>query len=759
MSAPAREKSVIPWPQLALLVAACAVGVYLLLPDERGAAENLVRDGKWTEARTALDRVSPRQRAADPVGFHRLELRLARATLPPGDGPAVTAFWTHAVGLWRRHGFASALWAETAPVAALLPDAAAAWAAVADALPHLAPADRTTLLDTLQRAALAQNRPALAAELFALRHPAADRTPDQTRELVRLWTLASAPAQALAALGEAPPADLAATRISLLRQLNRSAAALTLRLAELEPADPARLDAAAVAELVALATESAQPAAAVPVLERFVRAHPADAASARLLRDTLVAANRAADALAPARSLAALVPAAPEDLRALGRIAEWAGLPAAAYDAWLQLALAAGDLPAVDRLIALNPGLFRDTDLVRALERVVPVPGAPAYTLRLARLEVALGRYDAARRYFENYLAVVPGDHAAMAEFGHLLSDLNRYADAERWLRAAAAAAGPAAPPALALELAELLVLQGRHAEALAAFADLVRTAPSTETIDAYLRLAESLGRYEDMTGALRARLARAAAPEPRDYLLLAYAHEASGDAAHRRAVLEEALGRLPASDDIRLQLAQAFSAEKNFIRAQAVLSPHNRLRDEPAATALYLELMRLNNDTPAERRFLQLPLPAATAADETVRERIAVAREAHRDYAEAERLWRALLAERPDDLDRAGALVRVLLLRGHTREAHALLAPLLRRPTPALLKFAADIATAAGRHRDAERYQLAYLAALPAAASSDWSALGDIRLSRGDRTGAKRAYAESLRRLHTQLGPVGGAR
>ncbi len=756
MNAARPDKSVIPWPQLALLLAACAAGVYLLLPDDRAAVENLIRDGKWTEARAALDRISPSRRGADPVGFQRLDLRIARATLPRSDGPAAAAFWQRAVEIWRQNGCAAELWTEISPVVALLPDAAAAWSAVAASAVRLDPADRHALLDTLQRAALAQNRPALAAELFALRYPAAERTAAQTAELVRLWTLASAPDRALAALGESPPADLSSTRIGLLRQLNRSADALELRLAELGPIAPERLEKAAVAELVALAAESGRPAAAVPVLERFVQAHPADAAGLRLLRDTLVAANRAVDALAPARQVAAQTPADAADLRAVGRIAEWAGLPADAFDAWLRLALATGDLPAVDRLIALNPGLYRDTDLLRALERVVPVAGAPDYTLRLARLEVVLGRYAAAGRFFESYLAAVPGDPAVMAEFGRLLADLNRYADAERWLRAAAAA--PNADPALPRALADLLIFQGRHLEALDAFARLVATAPSTESIDAYLRLAESLGRYEDMTRALRARLARNQEPEARDYLLLAYAYEASGDTPRRRAVLEEALLRLPAADDIRLALANALSEEKNFVRAQAVLAPHRHLRDEPAATSLFLELMRLNNDTAAERRFLQAPLPPATADDETVRERIAVAREALRDYAGAERLWRGLLAERPDDPDRAAALVRVLLLRGQSREAHALLAPLLLRPTPAILKLAADIATAAGQHRDAERYQLAYLAAVPAAAYSDWSALGDIRLSRGDRTGAKRAYAEALRRLHAGLGSPGGA-
>ncbi|MSU49651.1 MAG: hypothetical protein EXS37_11300 [Opitutus sp.] len=98
-----------------------------------------------------------------------------------------------------------------------------------------------------------------------------------------------------------------------------------------------------------------------------------------------------------------------------------------------------------------------------------------------------------------------------------------------------------------------------------------------------------------------------------------------------------------------------------------------------------------------------------------------------------------------------------MLLLRGHTAEARALLAPLLLKPTPPILRLAAEIARAAGDRAAAEKYQMAYLNSLRTAPALDWSALGDIRLSRGDRTGAKRAYAEALRRMQSQFAPKGG--
>jgi Tfp pilus assembly protein PilF len=233
---------------------------------------------------------------------------------------------------------------------------------------------------------------------------------------------------------------------------------------------------------------------------------------------------------------------------------------------------------------------------------------------------------------------------------------------------------------------------------------------------------------------------------------MLAYAYELAANPGARRAALQESLQLMPNNDELRLQLASTLAEERKYADAQTVLAAHHRLHEDPIAAALYLELMRLNNDTAAERRFLAVPLTGALALDENVREHCAAAYEAGRDFPAAERLRRELLAERPEDPVRVADLARVLLLRGRVREATALLEPLLRRPTPDTLRLAAEVALAAGRVRDAEKYQLAYLQAVRTAASSEWSALGDIRLSSGNRSGARSAYAEALRRLQTQV-------
>jgi predicted Zn-dependent protease len=772
MSALRRQKAILPWWQLALVVGAASVGVWLLLPDHLALIDNLLRDGKPKEARRLLETLTPAERARQPDHFRLLAVRTARLELPAVGAPtravSVTRFWSESTTAWRESAYSGEIASEFTPLIPHLADLTAAFDQIAADLPKAATAQRTRLTGEFQRAALAANQPALAAAAFALAHPLPARASAESLELARLWQLSGRSADALAALGDAPDAALVTRRIALLRSLNRNREALALLRAHVETAPPSL---PVAEELAAVALAAGEPAGAAPYLSRYLAAHPGDLSVHRRLRDLFVAAGQPAAALASARQAVALGSRQPADVRDLARIYEFTTQPALAFDTWLELALSApprppstansdaltaGHLTALDRLVALNPGLYRDADLARALAKLAPIPGRPDYLLLLARLDVSLGRFDEARFAFERYLAAVPTDADALVDFAHLNRELYLFAEAEPLLRRAAALRP--SDPALGREVAELLVAQNRHLDALAAYRQLLPTAPSEEILGPYIRLAESLGRYDDFTRGLRLRIDLSPTPSARDFLLLAYGYELTDDDVRRQAALDEGLRRSTDSDDLRLQLAFVLSAERKYAAAQAALTPHTGRHSHAPAATLYLELLRLNNDTAAERRYLAQPLAPALVHDESIVDHLARAHEALRNYAEAERLWRELTALRPTEFVYTAGLARVLLLRRRAAEAQQLLAPFLREPTPAILKLAAEIATAAGDHRSAEKYQLAYLDAVRTAPAADWGALGDMRLSRGDRTGAKRAYSESLRRLLAQLAKTGGS-
>lgn len=744
-----RPKPIIPWWQLGLLLFACAVGIWFLLPDDPGLLEDLIRDGNTKDARRVLAKMPPAARERESRRLRVIELRLARLELKSDDPVAFTRFWSQAIGTWRTSQFSTEVFLEFIPVVPRLPDPAAAWRQIVPAMADAPEVQRQRLATDFTRAALAANQPADAARIFAAVHPTGQRTPEESLELARLWQLGGDTTEALTALGESTSPVILTRRIELLRALNRNREALALLRQHVATAPGGIPDDALADELATVALAAGLPGDAAMLLQSHAEQHPRDVAAQRRLRDLLVSSGKSTEALAPALRAVQAGSRRPADLRALAQIMEYAGQGADAFDVWLELAFQ-GDLPAIDRLVALNPGVYRDEDLRRALEKVVPVPGHADYTLKLAQLEVAVGRYADGQRYYEQYLVAMPKDVGAVMELADLHRELYRFSEAARWLHYAV----ELSPDDVSLrrQVADNLVLQNRHTDALDYYAKLAPQAPVEEVLQPYIVLAEALGRYDHLIRALRLRIDHAPKPAARDYLLIAYAYELSDDPEGREAVLAEGRRRLAQDDDLKLQLALAQSAAKNYRAAQADLASHTGLHANSTAATLYLELMRLNNDHAAERAYLAQPLAPALLHDEAVLEHIGRAHEALEDYAEAERIWRRLYEIRPTDFNRAASLARVLMTTGRAEEAGQLLAPFLRQPTPAVLRLSAEIASIAGDYRNAEAYQLAFLERNRDAGPTDWGALGDIRIARGDREGAKRAYAEALRRLHGQI-------
>ncbi len=755
MSALPRMKPIVPWWQLATLLVACAVGVYWLLPDDPAHLENLVSDGKPREARRVLARISAAERARDPLRFQLLEIRLARLELPPpGDDPrpraeALERLALRAAAGWRDSKFDPELHRELLATLPQLTRIDGTWRTLAPILRHAPDAQRAPIVARLTQGALAQSDPALAAEIFALGADPATRSETEALELARLWQMAGRPADALSALGELKSDPILRQRLALLRALNRNREALELLRARPDLSGDA---ATAQHEIVAVALAAGAPAEAVPALQSRIAAQPDDLAALRALRSVLVSAGQPAEAIDSARRAVELGGRSTADLLDLARVLEWSGRPRDAFDVWIELADAAYP-GAIDRLMALNPGLFRDADLAAVLQRQLARQPRDDLRLALARLQIELGLYAAARASLEDHLSRHP-DPAIMLELARLLRENFEFAAAEKWLRRALESRPGDIP--LRRDIADLLVFQRRHAEALALFGDLVQQSDAEEILGPFTRLAESLGRFDDFARGLQRRVASSSAPTERDFILLAYGFELAAEPAERRTAIEEGLRRHPGSNDLRLQLAYILSAEQNHRGALQVLERHTRLRQEVAPLSLYLDLLRLTNDVAGERRFLTTPLPPELADEEPIVERIARVHEGARNFAEAERLWRELLRRSPESATRIAELARVLMLQRRTAEARQLLAPLLVDPTPPVLRLAAEISEASGDHRASEQYQSAYLAAVGDAPATDWGALGDIRLSRGDRSGARRAYAEALRRMHAELAAKG---
>ncbi len=345
MRRPSRNQSIFPRWQLGLLVAVCAGAIWYLLPSDPKLIDDLMRDGAYAEARRELAQISPADRSKNPAYFRQLEVRLSKLELQPGDRVGLDAFWREAVTAWRETNYSGPIFLEFTPVIPQLADPASAWAVLTPAWAEAPETQRARLVSDFTRTALAANQPGLAAEIFAAGHPV-PRRPDDAAELARLWQLAGRTADALVALDDDASPALLGQRVGLLRALNRNREAFAL-LRESVEASGGTPDAALAAEITTVGLAAGLASEAAVLVERYVDRNPTDLEAVRHLRNLHLTASEISSAVPLALRAVQLSERATDDLREFARILEFAGQPAAAFNAWLELALRR-DVPAVE---------------------------------------------------------------------------------------------------------------------------------------------------------------------------------------------------------------------------------------------------------------------------------------------------------------------------------------------------------------------------------------------------------------------------
>lgn len=740
-------KRIFSWKQLTGVMVACGLTLVFLMPDDPTLLEDLIRDGKTAEARRVLAKVSPEQREAEALRYAIAEQRIAQIEV--GEEPSaddVAAYVVRATKRWQDNDYADTLlsvWINDLPRLHSIEDVWFNLTGNWESLPQLG---QTRLSKVLVRLALEREHPGLAAELYAQTYGAAPVSSIRAFELARLYRLAGEPQSALSALEQAEGANLVELRIALLRELNSNDRALTELLRKIENNSP--LFSEDILQLVAIARAAGQPARAVPLTRQYLQTNPSDLS---VWRGLVMILRESGEAIEAASSQANVVSLSDRDLaemREWGRLLEGAGLPNEAFDVWIELSLQ-GDLAALDRLMALNPGLYRDLELADVLLVVAPVENHADYTLILAQILIRVGRYDEAVSTYELYFLAEPMDTTAMIELALLETELYRYGEAAKWLERITS--GGDSSPSTRRELADAWVAIGEFDLALEEYRIVAEATGLAEDFGSYFRLARGMGAYHDfvagLEGVLRTNEATAS-----DYLTLAYGYQLLGEEDKSKVILRNGMTRFPESPEMPMRLAYAFSDKKRYREAQEILEFHPKLGRDLEPTRLYLILMRLNEDIGAEKRFLERELPDVVLNDPESKQYLARIHSSQGRLEVAERLLRELHEQFPVDWDVIGDLVTVLQRLGKNKAAQELLEPLLVEGRAEAWRLAADIASQMGDYGKAEKYQTKYLAMVDPALPTDWGALGDIRLSQGDRVGSKRAYTRALRELQLNL-------
>lgn len=745
------HQHIFSWKQLVAVMAACAATLYFLLPDDPTLLEKLIEDGKADEAQRQLDQVTPEAFSADPIRYEAAQQRINRLQVwnakSPGDWEA---YLLDAIARWQRNEFAIELLEIWVDDLNQLKDIEPVWEAIARDWALVPGAVRRAVVDRLVALALAHDRPGLAATVHAGTY--GESPPDDVTalELARLFRLQGENARALTALNRANSPRAKAMRLTLLRELNQNAAALDQLLAEGAPAGGWTME--TITTLTQVARGSAQAEKAIPAVRQFLSQDPGNLEAWRMLVALQRESGSAEAAAASQSRVVGLTDRASDELREWGRLLEGSGQPAKAFDAYAELA-ARGDIPALERMIALNPGLFRDRELARVLADMVPVPRHDDYTLLLGRILAKLGRYDESIAAYQLYLEVAPRDREALFELGILAIEIYEYQLAVDMLQRIKEADG--SDVATIRRLGDAWVKLGEYENALAEYRLAAEMSGLPDDFGNYFRLARVLGDYDGFVAGLEGVVASDEAT-PSDYLTLAYGYQLLNQDSEAKRVLREGMARFPQNPEIPMRLGYALGDAKRFLEAQEVMSLHPRLGVEVEPTRYYLLLMRLNNDVAAERRFLERDFPDAVWRDPESQRAFASAYLATGQLGNAEEILRQAHAANPMDWELAADLLRVLQQRQKHPEAMRILQPLLDSDVPEASKLAAEVFSSLGRYREAEHHQTRYLEIADPVLPIDWGTLGDIRSSRGDFEGAKRAYRRAVQVFQQRMASRG---
>jgi tetratricopeptide (TPR) repeat protein len=391
---------------------------------------------------------------------------------------------------------------------------------------------------------------------------------------------------------------------------------------------------------------------------------------------------------------------------------EWGGHPLAAFRLHQKLAVL-GDRESLARILALNPGLNLDGEVLPVLQAVVPVPEQPQLTLTVAQMEADAGEYEAADRHFAAWLQQHPQDLIALTQRAAVAEEQSHLEDAVNLYQQALALAPE--DTTIQKELADLHIARREFREAFTIYEELPEGAHDHFTLENYALLAESLAEYPAYNRALVARMHRLKQPTPQDFLELGRSYAVIGEFEDEVRNYETGLHCLPRSHSLRIELAHTLRLMDRYPEALAVLHSAE-MKADMQAMQLYIELSCLTEDYAEALRFLGPGIEKQFAFGPEVR------------------------------LD----LGQIYFNNGYAREADALFSSV--PDEPALWPLLAVARFKAGNFTSAESYQSKYLTALTVPDPQGWMLLGDIFKAEGREPEAQQAYAKSLALMEDKL-------
>ena len=369
--------------------------------------------------------------------------------------------------------------------------------------------------------------------------------------------------------------------------------------------------------------------------------------------------------------------------------------------------------------------------------------GQDKYLLVLARLLVKHGEYGDADSLYQKHLKQSKDDTSVMGEYAEMLIRQHAYEGALIVLKRLQGLRPEDRP--LLKRIAEVYYLRGDFEKSFHIYKQLAKEGTDLETILQYCTLAESLGDFQSLSEALGRKLELQKEPAEHDYIKLAYVFNLLGANVERRKVLESGLAKYEDSDSLRVQLAFLLVVMKQQNQALPILRRSRNLKTDPASVQLYLELLIASRDYVAAEKFLKSGIDEKILDAQNINLLQATVYEGNQNDVAAEKIYQKLWQQHPLESAHALDYLQILAKLGKSRKAESVLEPLLKNPTPAILEAATHVYVELGDYKEAERLQTRFMELPGKSGFRDWSYLGDIRYSAGNRSAAQHAYRRAL--------------
>lgn len=749
MSASKTQPQPVPIGMITTLIIVAVAAAFLIKPDKKELLERHLKDRNYEAAAKTLATLDSQTRSKDEAFFDAVEIEVELGTTRWRDKARLDDLAKRSLGLLQKHP-------ESERVFELFLHLAGRSSNPAELLDGLVSIKGTLYKkwvalasETLAGRALAVGDPKAAGQialgLLEIQNARSVTNAvallrqgggvDKALEVLRQYLQAHPPQS------RGAPWDLERLEIQLLRETGRPGEAL-VRMRALHDQATGEDRQNLVGPMIQLAREAGKSGEVLEMAERRAKSEPSNTAHWELLAELALESGETAVAVRARESLAALKPDDKNNAFKLGQLREWNQNPSGAYDEYLK-ALDLTSEEALHRLIALNPGLYRDKDLLAAMTR------HPEKVKRLdleavqARLLTANGRLAEAERIFKNHVAGHPKDTNAWHSLANTALSLHDYETA----REAFGAYFELKPnsPDIAAAMARLEGYLGDFEEAFKWSKRAFELDPTDDNLEVYLNTAESLGRTDDLQAALELKARMSQNPGAVVYLRLAGLLASTGQEEAQLDTLNAALALHPTNSLLRAQAAYFHADRRNYAKAVSVLGESPSLRTDPVQMELYLRMLVQSLKLEEADKFLKEPLPSDFLEQTSTLATRAYLAEVFNRLEESVSLFERLSEREPSSDYYALNYARLLSRTGRVKEAMAILEPRLDRPTPEVMELAANVFAAAGDPRSAIAWQQRFIATGPEDLSQAERVLGDYYLSRGNPIEAKRAYKRAL--------------